>query len=76
MEEAESVALDAAVLALAQAVEHYEIARHGTLKEWARARRDDAAALISQILDMEKACNNHLTGLAVDGVNKASKSKT
>lgn len=76
MDEGEGVALDAAALALAQAVEHYEIARYGTLKEWARALgHDEAAATIGQILDMEKACNNHLTGLAVDGVNKVSKSK-
>lgn len=76
IEEAEGVALDATVLAVAQAVEHYEIARYGTLKEWARALgHEDAAAMIGQILDMEKACNNHLTGLAVDGVNRTTKSK-
>lgn len=76
MEEAKGVALGASLLAVAQAVEHYEIARYGTLREWAKALgHDEAAALIGQILDMEKACNSKLTGLAVESINKASKSK-
>jgi ferritin-like metal-binding protein YciE len=76
MEEAKGVALGASLLAVAQAVEHYEIARYGTLREWAKALgHDEAAALIGQILDMEKACNSKLTGLAVESINKASKGK-
>lgn len=76
MEEAKGVALDASLLAVAQAVEHYEIARYGTLREWAKALgHEEAASLIGQILDMEKACNNKLTGLAVEAINKAPKAK-
>jgi len=76
MEEASGTALSAGLLALAQAVEHYEIARYGTLREWAKALgHDDAAAMIGEILDMEKACNSKLTGLAVDSINKTAKAK-
>lgn len=70
IEEAEGVALDAALIAAAQAVEHYEIARYGTLREWARVLgHTEAHDLLGQILDMEKAANSKLTGLAVTVVN-------
>lgn len=70
MEEAEGVALDAALVGAAQAVEHYEIARYGTLREWARVLgHTEAHDYLSQILDMEKAANAKLTGLAVMEVN-------
>lgn len=70
MEEAEGVALDAGVLACAQAVEHYEIARYGSLREWAKLLgHEEAHTLLSNILDQEKAANNKLTSLAVDSVN-------
>lgn len=70
MEEAEGVALDAGVLACAQAVEHYEIARYGSLREWAKLLgHDEAHTLLSNILDQEKAANNKLTSLAVGSVN-------
>lgn len=76
MAEASGPALSASLLALAQAVEHYEIARYGTLREWAKELgHDEAATLFSEILDMEKACNAKLTGLAVESVNKATKAK-
>ncbi|MBL8588145.1 MAG: ferritin-like domain-containing protein [Methylobacteriaceae bacterium] len=76
IEEAEGVALDAALIGVGQAVEHYEIARYGTLKEWARVLgHDEAAAMLGEILDMEKAANNKLTGLAVQEINKASAAK-
>ncbi|MGR3760063.1 YciE/YciF ferroxidase family protein [Roseobacteraceae bacterium NS-SX3] len=75
MEGAEGEALDAALIGMAQAVEHYEIARYGTLREWAKTLgNDDAHDLLSQILDMEKAANAKLTGMAVSDVNAASKS--
>lgn len=68
--EAEGVALDACLIAAAQAVEHYEIARYGTLREWARVLGNtEAHDLLGQILDMEKAANSKLTGLAVTEVN-------
>ena len=70
MEDATGVALDATLIAAAQAVEHYEIARYGTLREWARVLGNaDAHDLLGQILDMEKAANSKLTGLAVTEVN-------
>ena len=74
IKEASGVALDASLIAAAQAVEHYEIARYGTLREWAKVLgHTEAHDLLSQILDMEKAANSKLTGLAVTVVNTASK---
>lgn len=74
IEEASGVALDAALIAAAQAVEHYEIARYGTLREWAKVLgHDEAHDLLSEILDMEKAANSKLTSLAVSTVNKPAK---
>lgn len=71
IEEASGVALDACLIAAAQAVEHYEIARYGTLREWAKLLgHDEAHDLLTQILDMEKATNAKLTTLAVGTVNK------
>lgn len=70
MKEATEVALDAALIGIAQAVEHYEIARYGTLREWAKELgHAQAHDLLSQILDQEKAANATLTGLAVKKVN-------
>ncbi len=71
MTEAQGVALDAGVLAACQAVEHYEIARYGSLREWAKVLGNEKAhVLLSEILDQEKAANNKLTNLAVTAVNK------
>jgi ferritin-like metal-binding protein YciE len=74
VEEAEgAVALNAAVLAAAQAVEHYEIARYGSLREWAKVLgHEEAHELLSGILDQEKAANSKLTNLAVNSINKAA----
>jgi ferritin-like metal-binding protein YciE len=70
IKEASGVALDAALIAAAQAVEHYEIARYGALREWAKVLgHTQAHDLLGQILDMEKAANAKLTGLAVTTVN-------
>ena len=70
MKEASGAALDAVLIGVAQAVEHYEIARYGTLREWAKDLGYMAAHdLLSQILDQEKAANAKLTGLAVQAVN-------
>ncbi len=70
MKDASGAALDAMLIGAAQAVEHYEIARYGTLREWAKELgHTEAHDLLSQILDMEKAANAKLTGLAVQGVN-------
>ena len=74
IKEASGVALDACLVAAAQAVEHYEIARYGALREWAKVLGNaQAHELLSQILDMEKAANSKLTGVAVTEVNMAKK---
>lgn len=66
IDEAEGKALAACLIGAAQAVEHYEIARYGTLREWAKELKNDKAHdLLSEILDMEKAANAKLTGIAV-----------
>lgn len=70
IEEASGTALDAAVLAACQAIEHYEIARYGSLREWAKTLKlAEAHDLIGQILDQEKAANSKLTNLAVEEIN-------
>jgi ferritin-like metal-binding protein YciE len=66
MEEASGKALGAALIGAAQAVEHYEIARYGTLRQWAKElKNEEGHELLTQILDMEKAANAKLTGIAV-----------
>ncbi|MBP7334875.1 ferritin-like domain-containing protein [Niveispirillum sp.] len=62
--------LDAALAASAQAVEHYEITRYGTLVAWAkRLGRADCAALLHQNLEEEMATDRKLTMLAERIVN-------
>ena len=75
MEEAESGAVcDAGIVASAQAVEHYEIARYGTLKAWARQLGlDDAVKLIEQTLEEEKHADQLLTQVAEKAVNEQAK---
>jgi ferritin-like metal-binding protein YciE len=66
-----SPALDAGILAAAQAVEHYEISRYGTLKTWAlELGLNDAAELLEQTLAEEKATDEALTKLAEEAVNQ------
>ncbi len=76
IEEAKGAAAKhAAIIGCCQAIEHYEIARYGTLREWAKALgEDEAHDILSQILDQEKAANHKLTHLAVTTVNKPGKS--
>ena len=63
-------ALDAGLAASAQAVEHYEISRYGTLKTWAtELGLPDAAALLDETLKEEKATDLALTALAKAVVN-------
>ena len=70
-EVADKPVLDAALIAAAQAVEHYEISRYGTLVAWAKQLgRNDCAALLQQNLDEEKAADKKLTGLAESWVNR------
>lgn len=69
------VAKHAAVIGCCQAIEHYEIARYGTLREWAKTLgNQDAHDMLSGILDQEKAANHTLTHLAVTTVNGKAKS--
>jgi ferritin-like metal-binding protein YciE len=63
--------LDTALIAAAQAVEHYEISRYGTLVSWSELLdMKDAAKLLSQTLDEEKQTDAKLTKLAESRVNK------
>jgi ferritin-like metal-binding protein YciE len=65
-----SVALDAGLLSAAQAVEHYEISRYGTLKTWAiQLGMNDAAKLLEETLQEEKKTDELLTRLAEAAVN-------
>lgn len=66
-----SPALDAGLLAAAQAVEHYEISRYGTLKSWAaELGLDDAVKLLDQTLEEEKMTDETLTEIAESVVNQ------
>ena len=78
IDEAEDVAgevddkpvLNAALAAAAQAVEHYEITRYGTLVAWAKQLgRNDCAAVLQKNLDEEKAADKKLTGMAESRIN-------
>ncbi len=79
LEEADEVAgeiadkevLDAALIASAQAVEHYEITRYGTLIAWAKQLgREDCASLLQQNLNEEHAADKKLTAMAESKVNQ------
>ena len=63
-------ALDAGMVAAAQAVEHYEISRYGTLKQWAlQLGIKDAVRLLDQTLQEERKTDEALTSLAEASVN-------
>jgi len=71
-----SPALDAGLVSAAQAVEHYEIARYGTLRTWAEEMGlDQAAKLLQQTLDQEEATDRSLTKLAEAVVNQEAQAK-
>ena len=81
LEEADEVAddtenktvLDAALIAAAQAVEHYEMTRYGTLIAWAKALgRDDCARVLQETLAEEKAADGRLTNIAELAINPAA----
>ena len=66
----ETSALDAGLLAAAQAVEHYEISRYGTLKAWAgKLGMKEAVRLLNETLAEEKKTDDTLTKIAVSAVN-------
>lgn len=65
-----SPALDAALIAAAQKVEHYEIASYGTLCAWAeQLGHDDVIQLLQATLDEEKTADVKLTGIAQSTAN-------
>lgn len=67
---ADTMVLDAAIIASAQAVEHYEITRYGTLISWAKdLGRNDSAAVLEQNLKQEKAADKKLSEIADAAVN-------
>jgi len=68
---ADKAVLDAAIIANAQAIEHYEIARYGTLIAWAeQLARDDVVRFLTTNLNEEKAANTKLNTVALrKGVN-------
>jgi ferritin-like metal-binding protein YciE len=72
MEEYEgSPALDAGLLAAAQAVEHYEMSRYGTLRAWAEELGlDDAVSLLQATLEEEEATDEALTEIAKTAINQ------
>ena len=79
IDEAEDVAgevdnrsvMDAALIAAAQAVGHYEMTRYGSLIAWAKQLgRNDCATLLQQNLDEEKAADKKLTAIAESKVNR------
>jgi ferritin-like metal-binding protein YciE len=75
-EVADKEVLDAAIVGAAQAVEHYEIARYGTLIAWAESLgRDDVIRLLTTNLNEEKAADKKLSTVAVrKGVNRKAAS--
>jgi ferritin-like metal-binding protein YciE len=69
----DSEVLDAAALAAAQAVEHYEIARYGTLIAWAhQLGRPDCASVLESTLNEEKATDKKLTAIAEARINRVA----
>jgi ferritin-like metal-binding protein YciE len=69
-----STALDSGLLAAAQAVEHYEISRYGTLKTWAEELgHADAAQLLEATLQEEKKTDAALTQIAEAVVNQQAR---
>src|SRR5262249_30007560 len=72
--EADEQAIDAAIIAAAQALEHYEITRYGSLIAWAkRLDREDCAVILEQNLQEEQAADQRLPELAErDGNRKGA----
>ena len=72
-EDFDEATMDACLIAASQRAEHYEIAAYGTLIAWARAMgHSDAADLLQQNLDEEKAADEKLTSLAEGGINQSA----
>ena len=72
-EDFDETTLDACLIAAGQRAEHYEMAAYGTLIAWARAMgHTEAADLLQETLDEEKAADQKLSGLAEGGINQGA----
>ena len=72
-EDFDDATMDACLIAAGQRAEHYEMAAYGTLVAWARAMgHDEAADLLQQTLDEEKAADEKLSALAEGGINQGA----
>ena len=72
-EEFDDTTMDACLIAAGQRAEHYEMAAYGTLVAWAQAMgHAEAAKLLQQTLDEEKAADKKLSGLAEGGINQSA----
>jgi ferritin-like metal-binding protein YciE len=72
-EDFDDTTMDACLIAAGQRAEHYEIAAYGTLVAWAKAMgHDEAAGLLDEILEEEKAADQKLTSLAEAGINESA----
>jgi ferritin-like metal-binding protein YciE len=70
-EDFDEATMDACLIAGGQRREHYEMAAYGTLVAWAQAMgHNEAAMLLQETLDEEKAADEKLTSLAEDGINQ------
>ena len=70
-EEFDDATMDACLIAAGQRAEHYEMAAYGTLVAWAKIMgHDEAAELLEQNLEEEKAADEKLSSLAEDGINQ------
>jgi len=70
-EDFDEATMDACLIAAGQRAEHYEMAAYGTLVAWARGMgHKEAAKLLEQNLNEEKAADKKLTGLAEGGINQ------
>lgn len=70
-EDFDEATMDASLIAAGQRAEHYEMAAYGTLVAWARAMgHDEAAELLQQTLDEEKAADEKLSAIAEGGINQ------
>jgi ferritin-like metal-binding protein YciE len=70
-EDFDETTMDACLIAAGQRAEHYEMAAYGTMVAWAKAMgHTDAAELLQETLDEEKAADEKLTSLAEAGINQ------
>ena len=76
-EDFDDTTMDACLIAAGQRAEHYEMAAYGTLIAWAQALgHSDAAELLQQTLDEEKAADETLSDLAEGGINQSAADAT